>query len=783
VTVTITEVVASIDGAQDNRQWIFFTQEIRESADGSEIITTTKVQKKPVGGVLTVELDPGPAVVVPPNGKSYNFIVPNSPSDLWSLIQASVALPPVTQAEKLQAAVDRWLELHPFTIGAVVAAATGVEATDRAAMHAARDAAGVGGTVYVPAGNYTVNGATLSVAHQKWVFAPGARLKLPNGATDGKIITVTGDYVTIDGGEWDGNRTNVTTPVYDASILIKATHCTVRNTYGHDTDGWGILAYPASTTSTVDGTVIEGNILIDTVAGGVNVDCITFTNATVASHGIRVSGNWISSAQTPSTTYSGIQVVGSTNTGANVLGATVEHNYINQSVAGTAGQPQGVFWRNVTGMRVDGNYIQGTELAITHDVSIDSTISNNTCCGAEVFGIEIGGACTRTTITGNTIDGQGVTLAGIGADNDVNNEITITGNTIGGLKKTTNGIGISSQSGGRTWVIAGNTIRTPSEAIEVYGASTTDVTIEGNTLELESGGSVGFYCGIYLDPFTTGARGWSVKNNNLIGWSNYGIRIEHGSALTASGITVRENTYTNCGAGLSLNNVTLDSSCSTDTFNTFTAPQISGSVAVNTAAGVEADILLQSGGTNRLGIRKSTDAESGGAGSYAGSKLEVVAYDNTGASPFVAARLDRSTGIFEFPYGVQITGGFGIDMGSTAVGWNGDTTVQRASSGVAKANGNVIRAGANIVSVDTTITPNKYLNVLTGTTARTFTLPAVSGNTSVELVFKNRSTQTLTVQRAGSDQLYDTAAVNSISVAAGASARVINDGTYWLVIT
>lgn len=111
-----------------------------------------------------------------------------------------------------------------------------------------------------------------------------------------------------------------------------------------------------------------------------------------------------------------------------------------------------------------------------------------------------------------------------------------------------------------------------------------------------------------------------------------------------------------------------------------------------------------------------------------------------------------------------------------------DTTLIRASPGVLKANGNIIRAGANVVSADTTLTADDYLNVLTGTVARTFTLPAVAGNTGVELLFKNRSTQTLTVQRAGSDQIYDTAAVNSFTVAAGGTASVINDGTYWLKV-
>jgi hypothetical protein len=39
-----------------------------------------------------------------------------------------------------------------------------------------------------------------------------------------------------------------------------------------------------------------------------------------------------------------------------------------------------------------------------------------------------------------------------------------------------------------------------------------------------------------------------------------------------------------------------------------------------------------------------------------------------------------------------------------------------------------------------------------------------------------------TAQRAGTDNLYDAATQTSISIAAGTTARVVNDGTYWLVV-
>lgn len=72
--------------------------------------------------------------------------------------------------------------------------------------------------------------------------------------------------------------------------------------------------------------------------------------------------------------------------------------------------------------------------------------------------------------------------------------------------------------------------------------------------------------------------------------------------------------------------------------------------------------------------------------------------------------------------------------------------------------------------------------VFTGSSAPTWTLPALLDTTGLTYKIKNRGSATITLQRAGSDQLYDTAAVTSITIAAGAKAEIINDGTYWLVV-
>lgn len=75
----------------------------------------------------------------------------------------------------------------------------------------------------------------------------------------------------------------------------------------------------------------------------------------------------------------------------------------------------------------------------------------------------------------------------------------------------------------------------------------------------------------------------------------------------------------------------------------------------------------------------------------------------------------------------------------------------------------------------------KEFYVFTGTTS-TWTLPAISGNTGIKYWIKNRGSGNLTLQRAGSDNLYDTTTQTSITISAGQSAYIYNDGTYWLVL-
>lgn len=71
------------------------------------------------------------------------------------------------------------------------------------------------------------------------------------------------------------------------------------------------------------------------------------------------------------------------------------------------------------------------------------------------------------------------------------------------------------------------------------------------------------------------------------------------------------------------------------------------------------------------------------------------------------------------------------------------------------------------------------VNVFTGSSAATWTLPTVSGNTGVDLNIENRGSASITLVPAGSDHIWFLTSVTTMTVAAGGSLELVNDGTFW----
>jgi len=71
--------------------------------------------------------------------------------------------------------------------------------------------------------------------------------------------------------------------------------------------------------------------------------------------------------------------------------------------------------------------------------------------------------------------------------------------------------------------------------------------------------------------------------------------------------------------------------------------------------------------------------------------------------------------------------------------------------------------------------------VFTGSAAKAWTLPDLTRETEITYFIKNRGSDTVTLTRAGTDEIWDTAAVTTLAIAAGTSYLVTSDGTYWIV--
>ncbi|MEZ0050930.1 hypothetical protein ABIA30_001928 [Mycobacterium sp. MAA66] len=59
----------------------------------------------------------------------------------------------------------------------------------------------------------------------------------------------------------------------------------------------------------------------------------------------------------------------------------------------------------------------------------------------------------------------------------------------------------------------------------------------------------------------------------------------------------------------------------------------------------------------------------------------------------------------------------------------------------------------------------------------TWTLPAVSDSTGVELLSKNRGSEILTLNTVGTDLVYSTPSLTAIAITQGGLQRLLNDGT------
>lgn len=100
----ISEPIENIAGADNTSAFLFTSAAVRESDDGTKLITTRPKRYTAVAGVLTTdELDAGPATVSI-DGRSFLIEIPESagPVRLWPLIEAGLPIPPTQEASAVR---------------------------------------------------------------------------------------------------------------------------------------------------------------------------------------------------------------------------------------------------------------------------------------------------------------------------------------------------------------------------------------------------------------------------------------------------------------------------------------------------------------------------------------------------------------------------------------------------------------------------------------------------------------------------------------------------------
>lgn len=165
----------------------------------------------------------------------------------------------------------RWERVYTGAIYADWFGTVGDCATDdTTALQAACDHANPV-VVFTPGKTYIADGLQINTAN-KTVLAQGATLKLKNSATTKGLLRVNAAGVTIDGGTFDGNKSNGNAPVNTYTsygIALLADNCTIKNAASINTHGIGFKGlgnYLSFLNNSIENTTHYG-IFVDASAG------------------------------------------------------------------------------------------------------------------------------------------------------------------------------------------------------------------------------------------------------------------------------------------------------------------------------------------------------------------------------------------------------------------------------------------------------------------------------------------------------------------------------------
>ncbi len=324
---------------------------------------------------------------------------------------------------------------------------------------------------FTPA-TYLIDGGLTLTASDTNLICTGATIKLKNNAPSKYMLFITGANCVVDGGTWDGNKTNGnnTGSTFDSfNVAMYADRCTVKNINSINTFGIGIKGF-ANFLSALN------NRIRNTENYGIFFD----GSSSVSHAGNRAIGNTIdmSEGQISGGQNIGQGILFTAGTGQaqtdwelsnnNIIGpqTSVQDQAINLNVRGR----NGIVSNNTTRYGAMGFSEGGANTVIDGNRFLD-------LAGTVRYGIELSGGAG--VISNNVVTNA---LRGVIASGNTNFDgLTITGNH---LEAGATGLGVNLQIGvtgsGKNIVISGNYLK-GSTGINT-SRDVTNLTISGNVI-------------------------------------------------------------------------------------------------------------------------------------------------------------------------------------------------------------------------------------------------------------------------------------------------------------